>query len=275
MSDLSDLSENRLVKTFAELRAAGKQTVLPFLTAGYPDLETTAAMLTDLESRGVRICELGVPFSDPIADGPTIQASYTDALGCGVTSEQIFDRVRAYRAGGGQMALIAMVSYSIVYRHGVEQYLAAAREAGIDGMIVPDLPLDEAGDMETLTASLGLCNILLISPTTPPARQVEIAKHSSGFIYFMSIAGITGERSALPAETISAVAELRTHTETPVCVGFGISTPDMVQTVCEVADGAIVGSAIIHRITDAKDASRDEQVARVGQFVGELLAGAQ
>ena len=262
---------NRLVKTFAELRAAGKKTVLPFLTAGYPDLEATAAMLTDIESRGARICELGVPFSDPIADGPTIQASYTDALAGGVTSEKIFDMVRAYRAGGGRMALVAMVSFSIVFRHGPEQYLDSAREAGFDGVIVPDLPLDEAGAMEDLTAARGLCNILLISPTTPPARRIEIARHCSGFIYFMSVAGITGERSALPAETISAVAELREHTETPVCVGFGISSPEMVQTVCEAADGAIVGSAIVHRITDAKDSPREQLVSHVGQFVGELL----
>jgi len=268
-------TDNRLVTTLAALRAADKQTVLPFITAGYPDLETTGAILAELESRGARVCELGVPFSDPIADGPTIQASYTAALAAGVTSEKIFDMVRAYRANGGTMALIAMVSYSIVFRHGVEQYLAQAREAGIDGMIVPDLPLDEAAGMETLTAAAGLCNILLISPTTPPERRNEIAKHCSGFIYFMSVAGITGERSALPAETITAVAELRTHTETPVCVGFGISSPEMVQTVCNVADGAIVGSAIIHRITDALDGPRERLIEHVGQFVSDLLAPVQ
>lgn len=269
---MTALADNRLIATFADLRSAGKQTVLPFVTAGYPGLEATGAILADLESRGARVCELGVPFSDPIADGPVIQASYTAALAAGVTSGKIFDLVRSYRAAGGQMALIAMVSYSIVYRHGVEQYLARAREAGFDGMIVPDLPLDEAGGMETMTADAGLCNILLISPTTPPARRVEIAKHCSGFIYFMSVAGITGERSALPGETIAAVAELREHTDTPVCVGFGISSPEMVQTVCEVADGAIVGSAIIHRITDAKDGPREALVEHVGQFVSGLLA---
>ena len=268
---MSDLNDNRLVQTFADLRAGGAKTVLPFLTAGHPDLETTAAVLADIESRGARICELGIPFSDPIADGPVIQTSYTHALAGGVTSGKIFDVVRAYRAGDGQMALVAMVSYSIVFRHGPEQYLDAAREAGFDGVIVPDLPLDEAGAMEDLTAARGLCNILLISPTTPPARRVEIATHCSGFVYFMSVAGITGERSALPAETISAVAELRRHTDTPVCVGFGISSPEMVRTVCEVADGAIVGSAIVHRITDMMDAPREQVVSTIGQFIGEML----
>lgn len=269
---MSELNDNRVVKTFAELRAAGKHTVLPFLTAGYPDMDTTAALLVEIESRGARICELGVPFSDPIADGPTIQASYTEALGDGVTSEKVFDMVRAYRAGGGRMALIAMVSYSIVFRHGVEQYLRAVREVGFDGIIVPDLPLDEAADTAARAGAQGLCNILLIAPTTPPQRQIEIAMNSTGFVYYMSVAGITGERSSLPAETISGVAELRRHTDTPVCVGFGISSADMVRTVCEAADGAIVGSAIVHRITDAKDCSRDELVERVGRFVGELLS---
>ena len=268
---MSALNDNRLVTTFGELRAADRRALLPFLTAGYPDLDATVAMLGDIELRGARICELGVPFSDPIADGPTIQASYTAALAGGVNSEKIFDMVSAYRAGGGGMALIAMVSYSIVFRHGVEAYLRAARRAGFDGMIVPDLPLDEAAGIEALAAAQGLCNILLIAPTSPPRRQVEIARHSRGFIYYMSVAGITGERKALAPETISAVAALRRQTETPVCVGFGISSPDMVRTVCEVADGAIVGSAIVHRITDARDRPRDELVEHVGRFVGELL----
>ncbi len=269
---MTAINDNRLVKTFAELRSASKRTLLPFLTAGYPDMAATAALLVDLESRGCRICEIGVPFSDPIADGPTIQASYTEALAAQVTSEKVFDMVGAYRAGGGQMALVAMVSYSIVFRHGLERYLRGLCGAGFDGTIVPDLPLDEAADVKALAASMGLCNTLLIAPTTPPERRLEIAAQSSGFVYYISVAGITGERSALPAETISAVAELRRHTERPVCVGFGISTPEMVRTVCEVADGAIVGSAIVRRITEAKARPREELARQVGKFVGELLA---
>ena len=260
-----------MVKTFAELRTAGKKTLMPFLTAGYPDLKTTAALLKDFEARGVRIVELGIPFSDPIADGPTIQASYTDALAAGVSSGKIFDMVRSYRQGNGNLALVAMVSYSIVFKHGVEAYLADAAGAGFDGIIIPDLPLEEATDLEPLAASAGLANVMLIAPTTPPERRLEIARHSRGFIYFISVAGITGERARLPEESIRAVAELRTHTDTPVCIGFGISNAETVAHVCEVADGAIVGSAIIHRITDAKAAPRDELVKKVGDFVGELL----
>ncbi len=253
---------------------------MPFLTAGYPDLETTAALLKDFEARGVRIVELGIPFSDPIADGPTIQTSYTDALSSGVTSEKIFDMVRSYRKSSNpqsairnpQLALVAMVSYSIVFKHGVESYLAEAAGAGFDGIIIPDLPLEEAADLEPLASSAGLANVMLIAPTTPPERRLEIARHSRGFIYYISIAGITGERVRLPEQSIRTVAELRTHTDTPVCIGFGVSNAETVAHVCEVADGAIVGSAIIHRITDAKDAPRDELVGKVGEFIGELLS---
>jgi len=275
---MADLSANRITRTFAELRSEGKRTLAPFLTAGYPDLATTEALLRDIEARGVRVCELGIPFSDPIADGPTIQASYTAALATQLRVADVFEMVRRYRSApaaggpGGEMALIAMVSYSIVHRHGVKPFLAAAAGAGLDGLIVPDLPLEEAPGLEPLADEQGLANVMLIAPTTPPARQLEIARHSRGFIYFVSVAGITGERRRLPDETIAAVAELRRHTDTPVCIGFGVSTPEMVARVCEVADGAIVGSAIVHRITDHKDAPRDRLVAEVGAFVAQLLA---
>ena len=141
------LSDNRILQTFAEFRQAGRPTLVPFLTAGYPDLDATEALLKDFERRGVRICELGIPFSDPIADGPTIQASYTAVLDGGVTCSDIFEMVRRYRDGGGQMALAAMVSYSIVFRHGADAYLAEAKQAGFDGLIVPDLPMEEAANM--------------------------------------------------------------------------------------------------------------------------------
>jgi tryptophan synthase alpha chain len=269
---MTNLDDNRLVRTFAELRATGKHTLLPFITAGYPDLETTEAILHDFERRGVTICELGIPFSDPIADGPTIQASYTAALDNGIAVEDILQTVRKFRDAGGDIALIAMVSYSIVFRRGPDAFLAAARDAGFDAIIVPDLSLEEAGDFEQLTASHNMCNVMLIAPTSTPERKFRIAGHSRGFIYYISVAGITGERDHLPDDTISAVAELRKHTDTPICVGFGISNPQTVETVCKVADGAIVGSAIVHRITDTKDAPLQERVATIGAFVADLLA---
>ncbi len=269
---MTNLNDNRLVKTFTERKAAGKKTLVPFITAGYPDLAATEAMLKDFQQRGAQVCELGIPFSDPIADGPVIQASYTETLEDGITSSQIFQSVRRYRDDGGDMALVAMVSYSIVYRHDVAEYLAAAAEAGFDAVIIPDLSLEEAPAVESLASECGLANVMLVAPNTPPPRQWEIARHSRGFLYFLSVTGITGERDKLPQGTIDAVTELRKHTDTPVCVGFGISNPSMVQEVCQTADGAIVGSAIVHRITNAKSASRDQLIEQVGAFVSELLA---
>jgi len=269
---VTPLDENRIVKAFGRLKAAGARTLVPFITAGHPDLGATEALLKQFELMGVNICELGIPFSDPIADGPTIQASYTEALDAGVTCRKIFETVERYRASGGGLALVAMVSYSIVYRHGVEGYLAELAETGFDGIIVPDLSLEEAETFESQAAGKGLANIMLIAPTTPGTRRLEIARHSRGFIYFISVAGITGERDELPAETFAAVAELREQTDTPVCVGFGISNPQQVAAVCKAADGAIVGSAIVHRINDARDLPAEKLAERIARFVGELMA---
>jgi len=270
---MAELENNRLVRVFSELRADNKKTLLPFITAGYPDLETTGALLADFEARGVKVCELGIPFSDPIADGPVIQASYTEALAGGVTSDGIFDMVRRYRDNGGQLVLVAMVSYSIVFRHCPKEYLSAAAEVGFDGLIVPDLSLEEAEEFENLATSHSLANIMLIAPTTSQERRGKIARHSRGFIYYISVAGITGERDKLPDKTIQAVAELCKQTNMPICIGFGVSNANTVRTVCQVADGAIVGSAIVHRIEDAVAAGtpRDKLVSQIGNFVGELL----
>ena len=264
------LDDNRLVRTFAELRAADRRMLLPFITAGYPSIEATGALLRKFDAIGLRACELGIPFTDPIADGPTIQASYSDALAAGVTLEKILNMVRDYRSVGGKMALLAMVSYSIVFRRGPEAFAADVSAAGLDGLIVPDLPLDESAPMEEIADAAGLALVLLLAPTTPTPRRQEIARHSRGFIYFISVAGITGERTELPAETIQAVAELRRHTDTPVCVGFGISNPQTVAEVCRVADGAIVGSAIVHRVTDHKNDTPQALADAVGDFVAEL-----
>ena len=267
------MQNNRIIKTFAELKSAGKKTLLPFFTAGYPDVETTKQILHDIEKRGVKICELGIPFSDPIADGPTIQTSYYAALEAGVTLQKLFDMVRSYRAEGGNLGLLMMVSYSIVFRRGVERFCTDAAEAGVDGLIVPDLPIDEADSFAPLASANGLCNVMLIAPTTDENRKIEIAKHSNGFVYYISVSGITGERAKLPPQTITAVAELKKHTDTPICVGFGISNPETVIEVCKVADGAIVGSAFIHHINDAvkANASRDEIVENVGKLLSELI----
>jgi tryptophan synthase alpha chain len=266
---VSELASNRLVKAFGQ----GAKTLVPFITAGYPDAAVTGELLWEFQRLGVRVCELGVPYSDPVADGPVIQNSYTHALAGGVSAGGIFDTVAAFRARGGEMAVALMVTYSIVYRHGVEAYVRSCAKAGVDGLIIPDLPLDEAAAIEQCAASAGLAVVMLIAPTTPPQRQLEIASRSRGFIYFISVAGTTGQRDRLPERTIAAVADLRKQTATPVCVGFGVASPDAVAAVCRVADGAIVGSAIVARITQALEAHlpKADLVRQVGQFVGELL----
>ena len=268
-------ANNRLVKAFVDARRDGSKLLVPFVTAGFPDLATTGALLADFERRGVKVCELGVPFSDPVADGPVIQASYTQALERGVHSDGIFEMVRAYRAAGGAMALVAMVSYSIVFRHGMATYIQQAAAAGVDGMIIPDLPLEEAAPAEQAASAVGLANVMLIAPTTPEPRAQRIASHSRGFLYYVSIAGTTGQRDTLPPETIAAVNRLRSHTDVPICVGFGISNADTVRTVVQAADGAIVGSAIVRRIGEAakRNLSPPALVAEVGSFVDELQAG--
>ncbi|MCJ7543047.1 MAG: tryptophan synthase subunit alpha [Phycisphaerae bacterium] len=268
---MGELDKNRIVQAFAALRSVGKKALVPFITAGYPDLESTLALLADFQARGVRVCELGIPFSDPIADGPVIQNSYTQALAAGITSDKIMAAVRTYRAAGGGLALAAMVSYSIVFRHDVRTYLDDLAKAGFDAVIIPDLSLEEAATTEPAAAAAGLCLVMLIAPTTPPPRRLEIARHSRGFVYFISVAGITGERHRLPQPTITAVAELRKEIDTPICVGFGISRPEMVSEVCRVADGAIVGSAIVARLAAAKGTSRDKLVKEAGEFVSQLL----
>ncbi len=266
------LENNRIVAKLSSIRAAGGKTLVPFITAGYPSLEATAAVLKELDKTQVGVCELGIPFTDPIADGPIIQASYTDALAAGIKVRKIFDVLSEFRRAGGKLPLAAMVSYSIIFHHGPVKFIEEAAAAGIDGLIVPDLPLDESRGLEEIAANHGLALVLLIAPTTPAARRLEIARHSRGFVYYISVAGITGKRTSLPPETLEAVAELRRHIETPVCVGFGISTAEMVKEVWKAADGAIVGSAIVAKMTENRGLPPDQVARKVRAFVEELIS---
>ncbi len=221
----------------------------PFLAAGYPDLDTTAAMLRALAKLPIRGVELGFPFSDPIADGPVIQQAFSEALHQGVRVGQIFDLVAAVR-DEIDFPLLAMVSASIVYRLGLKVFVGRAREAGFDGLIVPDLSLEEAPELAKHAEQQGLRLVMLIAPTTSPEREKRIAQVAGGFLYYVSVQGTTGERTALPDDLADHVTELRQGTGLPVLVGFGISKPEHVRDVCSFADGAIVGSAIVRRITD-------------------------
>lgn len=271
---------NRIDALFARLKSEGRRALMPFLTAGDPDLQTTRALLTELlENRGAHLVELGIPYSDPIADGPVISASYTRALRHGIRLQAILDTIRAWRdsaaGAAAQAPIVTMVSYAIVHRHGVARYLQEAVAAGVDGLIVPDLPVEEAEGLEGLTAkthAAGLKLIQLVTPTTPRERAVRIARSSSGFVYYVSVAGITGERKELPPDLAENVAWLRTQTNLPICIGFGISQPEHVRQLAPIADGLIVGSAIVRRIAALAEqgAGRPQLVAAIGDHVGEL-----
>ena len=246
---------------------------MPFVTAGDPDLAFTAAVLRELAHCGANLCELGIPYSDPIADGPVIQASYTRALAKKIRLAQILEMVRELTPAF-KPPLVSMVSYAIVFRHGLERYVAEAQAAGFAGAIVPDLPVEEAGPLAKICRAADFSLIQLVTPTTPRPRALRIAETSTGFLYYVSVTGITGERGELPPGLIENVAWIREQTPLPVCIGFGISTPDHVRRLAPVADGLIVGSAVVRRIAAAseKNSSRDAVLADVGNYVAELFA---
>lgn len=256
---------------FRRLRSEGRKALIPFLTAGDPDLEFTAAALRELASRGAALCELGIPYSDPIADGPVIQASYTRALARHVKLKQILETAAAVTPTL-PCPVVTMVSYAVIHRHGVERYVAEAQRAGIAGAIVPDLLVEESAAMADVCRRADFSLIQLVTPTTPRDRARRIAERSTGFIYYVSITGITGERTQIPAELAEKVAWLRTQTPLPLCIGFGISTPEHVRQLAPVADGLIVGSAVVRRLAEAADRPRDQVLRDVGEYVATLKA---
>ncbi len=260
---------------FQKLRSENKQAFMPFITAGDPSLEFTAEVLKQLDAAGCHLVELGIPYSDPIADGPTIQASYTRALNAGTKLDAIFDTVSGV-SGDLRMPIITMVSYAIVFRMGIDAYLDRAIAAGVSGLIVPDMPVDESAELAAKCAAKDVSLIQLITPTTPRDRAIEIAKTTTGFIYYVSITGITGERTELPAELTENLKWLREQTELPICVGFGISGRDQVAALKPYCDGLIVGSAIVRRIAAASEgSSADDSIADVVAFSKTMVAAVE
>jgi tryptophan synthase alpha chain len=258
-------------RVFTDLRAAKRKALMPFVTAGDPDVEFTAAVLRELVARGASLCEVGIPYSDPIADGPVIQASYTRALDKGVKLSSILKMLGETTPKLSAPA-VTMVSYAIVYRHGPEHYCDAARAAGVAGLIVPDLPVEESPALAKICGARELSLIQLVTPTTPRDRAVRICETSTGFVYYVSVAGITGERTQLPADLVDNVGWLREQTQLPICIGFGISTPEHVKLLAPVADGLIVGSAIVRRIAPAADQPREKVLRDVGDYLATLAA---
>ncbi len=268
---------NPIDTLFTRLRAQGRKAFMPFFAAGDPDLKATALLAREVAARGASLIEIGFPYSDPLADGPVIQASYTRALAKGVRVDDIFRMTRELSADRDFAAhgvpLVGMVAYSIVLRRGPDAFVRQAKEAGLSGAIVPDLPVEEAEGLSRLAAASDFKLIHLVTPTTPRERAVRIAKLSTGFVYCVSTTGITGERDRLPDELLGQLDWLRRQTDLPLCVGFGVSRPEHVRALREVADGVIVGSAFMRRV----EAAGTKPFADVARDVGDLaesLAGA-
>ena len=260
-----------LADVFAAHRAQGRAALAPFVTAGDPDMATTLAVLEALDRSGASLCELGVPYSDPIADGPVIQASYTRALSAGFTLEKLFATVREATARV-RMPILAMASYSLIFRRGIDRFVADAAAAGLAGLVVPDLPLEESDPLDAAARAAGLALVRLVTPTTPPDRAEEIARRSTGFLYCVSVAGVTGTRTELPPGLVERVRWLRGRTDVPVLVGFGIATPEQARAVAAVADGVIVGSAVVRLLAEAEAEAPEPRVRRLESYLKDLAA---
>lgn len=249
---------------------------MPFVTAGDPDLAFTRELLPAAADAGADLFEVGFPFSDPIADGPVIQASYTRALEKNLKLADVFATLRevsdAFLSGGRKPPvppMVAMASYSLVYRKGPVAFIDAAKAAGLSGAVVPDLPAEEAEEFSKLAKGRDFNPILLVTPTTSPQRAEKVVKACGGFVYVVSVVGITGARESLPAALREQLARLRTMTDLPLCVGFGVSKPEHARELKEIADGVIVGSAVVKKL-EAAATDRKKALAGMCQLVREL-----
>ncbi len=261
---------NRIDRTFRQLRKKGKKAFVAFITAGYPDLKTTAELVLEFSRAGVDIIELGVPFSDPMADGPIIQEASQQALKKKVNLRAILDLVRALRKKT-EIPICLMTYYNPIFCFQEARFVKTAVACGVDGVIVPDLPPEESDGFRKLAAGMNLATVFFIAPTTTASRAKLIARLSRGFIYYVSLTGVTGPRQALPADLRAHVKAIKKITDKPVCVGFGISTARQVAQIQKIGDGAIVGSAIVGKIKE--NLGRPDLVKRVSDFVSTLCTG--
>lgn len=257
-------------KMFQRLKSEGRKAFMPFITAGDPDLAFTQQVLRLLDRLGCSMAEIGIPYSDPIADGPVIQASYTRALAKKTKLNEIFSSVAAEQSAL-TMPLVSMVSYAIIYRMGLERYVDQAMQAGFSGAIVPDLLVEESDSLSKVCKQRGFHLVQLVTPTTPQERALRIAEQSSGFLYFVSVTGITGERSELPPGLVDRVAWLKDRSSLPICIGFGISTPAHVKLLAPVSDGVIVGSAIVRLMENAQEDPQNS-LANIESLCKSLMA---
>jgi tryptophan synthase alpha chain len=263
---------DRLAETFARTRREKRAAFVAYLCAGDPDFDTSLAACRAVLDAGVDVLELGVPFSDPLADGLTNQLAAQRALAGGMTAARVFELVRRLREKS-QTPIVFYTYYNLVFSPGVENYVRTAREAGVDGMLTLDLPPEEADELLAACAKHDLKTVFLVAPTTPASRLPRIGAAATGFIYYVSREGVTGVRDQVAANIPEAVARIRQHTTRPVVVGFGLSTPEQVKQVARVADGVVVGSALVNVIKENLD-NRAGLPARLRSAAAELVAGA-
>jgi tryptophan synthase alpha chain len=266
----------RIARRFAALGAEKRGGLVVFVTAGDPDAATSREILLGLPEAGADVVELGMPFSDPMADGPAIQAASLRALKGGASLKRTLALGREFREHDADTPLVLMGYYNPIYRYGVEAFLRDAKAAGVDGLIIVDLPPEEDAELCLPALGAGVNFIRLATPTTDDKRLPTVLRHTSGFVYYVSIMGITGTRSASEADIVAAVARLKRHTDLPVAVGFGIRTPEQAAVVARVADAAVVGSAVVDRIAAGLDSAGKPRPGLAGEvlgFVRELAAG--
>lgn len=263
--------KSRIEEAFKKAKERGEGAFIPFITAGDPDLKTSARIVFALESAGADVLELGIPFSDPMADGPTIQASSERALKHGTTIRDVLELVRSVRKKGSAIPIILFGYYNPIFVYGVERFAREARAAGVDGVLVVDLPPEEAGELLVPLKANGLDLVFTLTPTSDVSRMKCVAKVASGFIYYVTVTGVTGARSKVAVKLKDAVKQIRKYSSLPVGIGFGISTPEQVRSVSRWGDGVIVGSAIIDRIE--KYRGEKDLPQKIGRFAKRLKQG--
>lgn len=262
--------KGRLSAVFETLKARGEKALITFVTAGDPDMKRTREIIFELEKAGADIIELGIPFSDPMADGPTIQASYARALKNNVTISSVLTLVKDVRKKS-DIPIVLFGYYNPVFTYGLKRFARSARLAGVDGVLVVDLPPEEAGDLKRELKTVGVDLIYLLTPTSDAGRMKLVSRKGSGFIYYVSLTGVTGARRRLPKGVARYVKEVKRFTDLPVGVGFGISTPQQAGLIARQADGVVVGSAIINVIE--RNANKKDLVKKVGRFAARLKSG--
>ena len=266
----------RIERRFAELKAAGRAGLVTYLTCGDPDAASFARLLAELPAGGADLIEIGMPFSDPMADGPSIQAAGLRALKAGMTLKETLAIVRRFRAGDTATPIVLMGYYNPIFIYGAARFLDDAKAAGVDGLIVVDLPPEHDEELCLPALAAGIDFIRLATPTTDDRRLPAVLKHTAGFIYYVSVAGVTGTKSADAAGIAAAVARLKRQSRLPVAVGFGIRTPEQAAAVARIADAAVVGSALVDEVAahlDAAGAATPDMVTAVLGRVRALAAG--